>query len=238
MATKSGRQSLKERFTSLIEERIISGELAVGQRLPPERELAEQTGISRTIVHAGIVELAARKVLRVAPRKGVFVGDYRGEASLEIYNALIHSSGLMDESIFDNLLEFRDIIETDCARLAASRASAQDVEALEALLVKEREAASAEEAVELDYALHLRVASATGNIIFPMAMRSMEKLYKALVRQFYLLLINREEVYSLQEVLIHEIARKRPRKAEEAMAALLGHGRRTVEQGREGSAQA
>lgn len=230
-SNQAAGKSIRERFTSLIEKRIISGELAVGQRLPPERELAEQTGISRTIVHAGLVELAAKKVLRVAPRKGVFVADYRKEASLEIYNALIQYSGAMDENLFENLVEFRMIMETNCARLAALNATGEDVETLRQMLEAEKAAVSADQAVELDYELHVLIASATKNIILPMAMHSMEKLYKALAGQFYSILQNRKEVYTLQDKLIEHIARKEPRKSAEAMEALLEHGLNVVKQG-------
>jgi GntR family transcriptional regulator, transcriptional repressor for pyruvate dehydrogenase complex len=228
---KHGGLSLKEKFTSLIERKILSGELAIGQQLPPERELAAQTGISRTIVHAGLVELAAKKVLRIAPRKGAFVGDYRREASLELYNALIRYSGSMDEGIFHSLIEFRDIIETNTASLAASNGTAEDTAALRVLLQRERDSASVEEAVELDYELHILIAASTKNIILPMAMRSTETLYKALVGRFYALLQDREDVYALQELLIGEIERKQPKKASEAMEALLTHGKKIIEDG-------
>jgi DNA-binding FadR family transcriptional regulator len=179
-------------------------------------------------VHAGLVELAARGVLAIAPRKGAFVSDYRREASLELYNALIKYSGLMDEEIFLSLVEFRDIIEVSCARLAALKGTVEDFLALRGLLERERAAASVDEAVELDYQLHIRIASASDNIILPMAVRSTEKLYKALVRRFYSVLANREDVYSLQENLIEQIEKRRPRKAEDAMRALLEHGKNIV----------
>lgn len=228
---RSGRQSMKEQFTSLIERKIISGEWTAGRRLPPERELAAATGISRTIVHAGLVELAAKKVLRIAPRKGAFVADWRDEASLEMYNALIRHTGGMDEEIFTSLVEFRDIIETNCARLAAQNATPDDVAALRALIGRARAAGSTEDIVTLDYEFHIRVAAATKNVILPMAMRSTETLYKALVGRFYTLLKDREEVFALQDKLISQIEWKRPAGAAQAMESLLAHGKQIVGHG-------
>lgn len=49
--------SLKELFISNIEAKILSGELPVGQQLPPERQLAQSMGVSRAVVNSGIVEL-------------------------------------------------------------------------------------------------------------------------------------------------------------------------------------
>lgn len=52
--------SLKELFISNIEAKILSGELPVGQQLPPERQLAQSMGVSRAVVNSGIVELENR----------------------------------------------------------------------------------------------------------------------------------------------------------------------------------
>lgn len=232
MATKrTGKPSLKEQFTSLIEQQILSGELAIGQQLPPERDLAQGTGISRTIVHAGIVELAAKKVLIVIPRKGAFVADYRRSGTLELYNALVKYAGHMDGDIFRSLVEFRDIIEVNNARLAAVNATLEDIAAMRAILLKERAAMTVDEAVELDYEFHIQVAAATGNIILPMSMRSTEKLYKALVREFYTRLYDWEIVHDMHERLIGQIALKQSSEAQITMEELLIHGKSFFEQG-------
>ena len=53
----SQESTLKEIFITQIENKIISGEFEIGQKLPPERELACQMGVSRAVVNAGIVEM-------------------------------------------------------------------------------------------------------------------------------------------------------------------------------------
>ena len=62
--------SIKELFISQIEEMILSGELKPGDKLPTERELADEMNISKTIVHDGIRELARIGFLDVISRKG------------------------------------------------------------------------------------------------------------------------------------------------------------------------
>ena len=57
--------SIKELFLSQMEEMILSGELKPGDKLPPERELADTMGISKTVVHEGIRELSRRGFLDV-----------------------------------------------------------------------------------------------------------------------------------------------------------------------------
>ena len=67
--------SIKELFISQLEEMILSGELKPGDRLPSERELADEMNISKTIVHDGIRELSRIGFLDVVSRKGVYVAD-------------------------------------------------------------------------------------------------------------------------------------------------------------------
>ena len=56
-------ESLKEVFISRFEDLILTGKLAIGQRLPPERELAVQLGVSRPVVHEGLLDLQLRASL-------------------------------------------------------------------------------------------------------------------------------------------------------------------------------
>jgi DNA-binding FadR family transcriptional regulator len=186
-------------------------------------------GISRTIVHAGLVELAAKQVLTVVSRKGTYVNDYKKEGTLEIYNALTKYSGIVDETLFQGLLEYREIVETENARLAAVRRTASDIELLRGLLARERAAKTADEAAELDYLLHLQIALATKNIILPMAIRSIETMYKSLDTKFYSFLKNREVVYAFHEQLISAIQRGDSEAAGQILKAMLGHGKATLE---------
>ena len=60
---KLSSPSLKNLFVQRIQGMILSGELLVGSRLPPERTLAEQMHISRTVVNSGLTELAEQGFL-------------------------------------------------------------------------------------------------------------------------------------------------------------------------------
>ena len=71
--------SLKELFISNIEAKILSGELPVGQQLPPERQLAQSMGVSRAVVNSGIVELENRGFW--APLSPITAGPARWKLS-------------------------------------------------------------------------------------------------------------------------------------------------------------
>ena len=62
--------SLKDLFVAQLQEKILSGELAVGTRLPSEREIAEQMQVSRAVVNNGMAQLSRQGFLEVRPRQG------------------------------------------------------------------------------------------------------------------------------------------------------------------------
>jgi DNA-binding FadR family transcriptional regulator len=229
MPDSSGKHSAKQRFKTFIEQQILSGKLKVDQRLPPERELAELTGISRITVHAGLVELATQGVLRIVPRQGTYVSDFKKEGTLELYGALQKYTGEMDADIFRSLIAFRKIVETAAASEAAVHRTPQHVERLRSLLARELTAKTAQDAARLDFELHLEITRATGNIILPMTLRSIEVMYMSLVRRFYERLVERGDVYTFHQRLIEAIDRRDPAAAGNEMEAMLEHGRHVLE---------
>lgn len=87
--------SLKELFVQKLQGMILSGELSQGEKLPSERELCQQMGVSRAVINAGITELARRGFLEVLPRQGTFVADYRRNGNMDTLMAIMEYNGSM-----------------------------------------------------------------------------------------------------------------------------------------------
>ena len=68
MFKKLTAPTLKELFVQELEALILSGELAIGQKLPSERDLAQKMQISRSVVNDGLAEMARRGFLEISPR--------------------------------------------------------------------------------------------------------------------------------------------------------------------------
>lgn len=229
MIEEKAKQSAKQRFISIIEQKILSGELAVEQKLPPERELAEMTGISRITVHAALVELATKNVLRIVPRQGTYVNDFKKEGTLELYGALLKYTGSIEKDLFHSLIEFREITETAAAQMAAANRAQQDLEQLRSLLVQERSARNAGQAASYDYQIHLQIAKASGNIVIPMTLRSIEVMYMSLVTKFYEVQKDRAAVHAFHERLVSAIDGGRGTEARDIMKEMLDQGRGVLE---------
>ena len=104
--------SLKELFVKQLQGMILSGELAMGAKLPSERELCEQMRVSRAVVNGGISELARQGFLEVRPRQGTYVTDYRRNGNMDTLLALLrYNGGVLGKEEIRSILEVRQGLE-------------------------------------------------------------------------------------------------------------------------------
>ena len=134
---------------------IKSGEFPAGSRLPPERDLARQLGVSRPSVREALIALEVEGMVEVRIGSGIYVLASTAQHGV---NGLDATAGPFE------LLRARYVIESECAALAAKSAKKSHVHAIEeALSEMEREMADARQPLPADRLFHLRVAEATGN---------------------------------------------------------------------------
>ena len=76
-----------------IEEMILTGKLRVGDSLPSERQLQEETHISKTMIHAALVELEQKGFLEIMPRRGAVVANFTETGTMETLSARIRLNG-------------------------------------------------------------------------------------------------------------------------------------------------
>jgi len=179
-------KSLKEMFMSEIERRIITDTIKAGDRLPPERELAAKMGVSRSVVNAGILELASKGFVRVVPRKGTFVSDYRHEGTLAIFNTLLNHLGEdMDLKLLLDTNSARKALEVECARSAAVNRTQADLETLASLVEEMRNAADTDALISANIRFHHRVAIASGNMILCVLLNAFKEIIRKVIAHYY-----------------------------------------------------
>ena len=165
--------SLTDLFVQQIENMILSGELAVGEQLPPARELSIKMGVSRPVISAGLVELEKLGFVEVRPRQGVYVCDYRRKGSMETLVAIMrYNGGALRKNEVRSLLETREAMESLCVKLVCERVSTGELEQLSPILDGIRDAKNPEEAAEQTFVFHHELAVLSGNVLMPLLYHS------------------------------------------------------------------
>lgn len=221
--------SLKEVFIARFEELILSGKFAIGQKLPSERDLAQQLGVSRPVVHEGLVDLQTKGLVSMKPRVGTVVNDYRSQGSLAILGSLIdYHQGRLEPNLLESLLAMRRLIEIETARLAAFHRTRAHLTAMKGIIAQERAVNhdDIDTLTELDYAFHHQIAMASANMVYPLFLNSFKEVYVNLSHQFFTDPQVAPVVKDSHEKIARAIADKDAQAASAIMAKILTHGER------------
>ena len=149
-----------EQVVARVYELIKHEDLKPGDRLPPERELAKQLGISRPSLRAGLSSLISMGVLQSRQGAGTFIVDGPPALDSEPFRLLAELHGFS----YDHMFETRSILEVGAAGLAAERATGDQLATM-AEEITEMFAAlkDPQQFLVHDIAFHRAVASASGN---------------------------------------------------------------------------
>lgn len=159
---------LYEQVVSRIRGQIIDETLKAGDKLPTERELAQQFGVSRTVVREAIRALSREGLVEALHGRGTFVTNRTSLMLSRSLDLMLNIGGVDKFDKFNDLVEFRELVEPGIAELAALRATADDVRALHAAVNKMDEAMNdVETYITFDHQFHLALAHATQNRIIP-----------------------------------------------------------------------
>jgi DNA-binding FadR family transcriptional regulator len=223
-------KSIKDTCVERLEELILSGELSIGERLPSERNFAFQMGVSRPVLHEALVDLDAKGLVQIIPRRGVYVCDYRRSGSLSILSSLLaYHNGKLDFSILQSLIDMRLVVETEAARLAALNRTPEQLAELYKITRCEQGAVinQPQALTESDYLFHLSIAIASGNLIYPLVINSFKGVYTSITGEFFQKYCGTQVVDSVIQYhvkLVDALDRQDQESSRRIMMEVLKHG--------------
>ena len=163
--------TLAARVTEQIETFIVAGGFQPGDRFPPERELANQFGVSRTVIREAVRALAARGLLEVQPGSGTFVRSPTVASIAKSINLFLRV-GQVDFD-YDKIHEVRRLLEIEIAGLAAVRRTDDDLQKMEAILNEAPAIRTDRDRIaQNDVNFHAALVRATHNEIFSLLLDS------------------------------------------------------------------
>ncbi len=212
--------------------------LQPGQRLPAERQLAEELGVSRTSVREAIQRLTSQGVLVARQGDGTYL---QSAASADwLQGAVAPLTQLLDADPHYryDVLETREALEVSTAGLAAQRATAQDKDRIRHafdVMMEHQQSGHAELAARADAQFHLAIAEASHNVVLVQVMHSLFTVVLSTVAT------NRHQMFRLQapqtlQTLTHHhrslmqaILDGNPQQARDCISEHLDHVRVTLQ---------
>lgn len=174
---------LADTIVEQLETMILEGTLQPGERLPPERVLAEQFGVSRPSLREAVKRLAARGLLTSRQGGGNYVTENVGASFSDPLVALLENRPEAQR----DLLEFRRTLEADCAFYAAQRATEVDRQHLQAAFEELQACYASERSRDVeaegaaDARFHLAIAEASHNVVLLHTIRNLFNMLKSSV---------------------------------------------------------
>jgi DNA-binding FadR family transcriptional regulator len=220
------KERLVDRVVNEIQRQILEGGLPPGTMLPPERELCEQLGVSRTALREAVRMLATKGLLETRPGVGTIVKQIGSDQISESIGFLLNQDSNLTLLHLHNV---RRMLETENARLAAKNATEENIQRLQEITDEMEQALEdAEEFSLLDAEFHRALADSTQNPLLGILLDSIRDLFlDILIKiQFREHQLN----YTLPDhrLIIEEVAAREPDRAAEAMRVHLEHALRVM----------
>jgi len=165
-------EKIPQTIVSKIRKSLLDGDLKPGQLLPSEIKLAQMFGVSRSSVRDAMQILESTGVVSRRKRGGTTIRQITIEDMANIYLPKSEKETLLD------LLETREVLEIAVVSLAVKRATADDLEELEKLIVWMEE--KPEQAAQADIAFHLTLARSSQNQVMINIIKSLKEIMNRL----------------------------------------------------------
>ena len=217
MSSTEQGHSLKSQTVEKIKAYVVRHRLKPGDRLPPERKMADDFRVSRTVIRDAVKTLDGLGLIEVRHRMGIFVANFDGDRFAK------HLSGrlILNRHTAESLFQVRQVLETAIARWAAENCNETGAKKLNRVLVETKKCLSRKGDKtcfgELDRKFHILLAEISDN---PVVLELMTNLlsYLRVYSQYTHSIPGRVyESAEQHESIIQAVCDQNPRKAGKAM---------------------
>ncbi len=219
--------TLASRVTVQVEKMILDSHLQPGDRLPAERELAAQFGVSRTVVREAVRALMAKGMVEVRQGSGTIIRTPTASALVQPMTMLMR--GGQKELDYPKVAEVRRLIEVEIAGLAAERRTIEDIHSMETILAGINKARlTCEDFVDWDIAFHAALAKATANELLGVLLESVSSVLRQIRELGYKVKGTPDRALSFHKSILEQVKLGSVKGARAAMEAHLEESAETV----------
>src|SRR5499427_11103582 len=220
-----GKQRVAEEIVQQLRGLILRGDYAVGDKLPPERKLAEELGVNRASLREAIKSLEQMGLVKTRQGDGTRVLDFMETAGLELVRHLVERGS---PDILRDVLEFRTIYGREVARLAAERATPDDLVRLDALVEQANREVPPEELLRLDLDFYVCLSEASRNQVFKLLINTIRTAVTSYGTFFSQFQISPGDVRKHQKALLKALRERDAETAARTAEAYLGRAQQVL----------
>ncbi len=224
------KKAISESVAEQLRMAILRGEVAVGERLPPERQLAPRFGTNRNTLREAIRSLEAQGLVTVRQGDGVRVADFRNHGQLSLLPDMLKVASRAERNdMLRDLLWMRRRMAVEVARMAAERGTQASVAELRRLLEKQR----AHDGdlllmLQTDLEIYRAMVGSAFSVIARLLFRTMAQLSRACLEQVPAFVFVHPDYMRNMSAVIQAIADGDADAAADRLDAMLANTDRTL----------
>src|SRR6056297_1173578 len=155
------RRTLHWEIVRQFQEKIISRQFKVGDKLPTERDIAAELNVNRATVREALKKMEVLGLVEIRHGNGIYVKDYLESGNLELFREIIYMKDVVQLDVLSNILDIRMLIVPVMAGFAARNRTAEELGELEQVVHHETMSM-----LEKDLHVHHLIARASGNLFY------------------------------------------------------------------------
>ena len=211
-------QRVYQQVVAQIHKLIFEGELKAGDRLPPEQDLVDQLNVSRTSVREALRALEVTGLIELQEAGGYIISGVINKSLLDPLAAIF----MLNKGTPADVLEIRNLIEVNSARLAAERITDDQIIELQRILDKLGKPTLEEHKAKIDAELHYYIAEITGNILIISVLNIISSIMERFIQTSRSKIIenqnNQAMLFRHHEDIVAAICDRDPDRSAEAMS--------------------
>ncbi|MBN1363900.1 MAG: FadR family transcriptional regulator [Syntrophaceae bacterium] len=215
------RSRLHEEIVTVIQKQIMSGAMAPGEKLPTERELAENFNVNRATVREALRKLENYDLVEIRHGDGLYVKNYLESGNLDLIKASLNING--SGEILLNILEARRYVVPQMAYLAAQRRTKSDLEELKKIISE-----SDVSMLEKDIKVHQLIARSTHNLLCTIGLNFFNQIFRDYGHLYFDDECNVERSAKFHKEIYEAIKNQKPEEARRIMRDVMIYAEEAV----------
>lgn len=224
------RKRLYESIVDQMRQLIVNGTWKPGDRLPSERELTEIFSVGRTSVREALRILEAFGFIEIHAGDGSYVKEMKDIPKRINELATIFTEPSAEDEYMSELMEARELIESQVAFLAAQSATKEDIAKLDEIIQRQEDSIlSGGDGIQENIEFHLCLTEITGNRVLVLLQNIFSQVSIKAVSRYFLSPIRREDSIEGHKVIANAIREGRASEAHKLMLDHLRHRYSTID---------